>query len=1025
MKVKNYGLALFLFLLQILMMNAQEKNITGTVTIADDGLPLPGASIIIKGTSRGVQTDFDGKYSIQAAAGEVLVFSYVNMKTAEVTIGSSSVYNMALEYDNALKEIVVVGYATTTKARSNVSTVKISSSTIENRPNASFIQTLSGQVPGLNVTTSSGQPGGNSLVQLRGVASINGNTEPLFIIDGAPVNADNFRAINPQEIASIDVLKDAGATAIYGNRGANGVVIIKTKRGSYDQGLQVNYNGFVAYSQLPTNDYNLMNSQELLTYERSRSRGVGGGNPGGVNKAFPSNGAPLTDAEIAATPTTDWLDIFFKTAVTQSHNVNLSSGGENSNQFTSFGYNETEGILVQSGLQRFNLRNNVSGKSKNNKFNYDTNISMNYTNTQEPNTIGSATVNRNFVIGGTSSLPYNTVSQFTPEIIESVISGPAVIDTPWFLLDRLDTYARDEEDIKLIASATFGYQILPWLKANVVIGADYENLILTRAQFPESINSRIFGGDNEFQDQQTTRRFTYNQVTSLNMDRSFGKHNINLGLYTEYFKGHFKAFGFRANGLDPATFALGDGSGFISDNTDGDVFVDTINANILNSGLFSYFTSFDYDYDTKYGFGATVRRDASYRFSDSNRWATFWSVSGRWNISNEDFMKGSVFDNLKLRASYGTAGNQDISGGGPFSSPDLTKDLFQTGPGYINQNSISLLQLGNRELKWETIETYNIGLDFGAFNSRLRGTVDYYNRRTSDLFQEIPVSAVTGFTELNANVGKLENRGWDFSVSYDIARARAEGDLNISVGVIGNYNVNEIIELAGGEQEQIGLGRVGGPLNEIFTLRYAGVNPANGELLFLDANGNITENPDPDNDRVWLGKNAIPDWNGGLNLSIDYKNFFLTTQWNYAIGVDRYDLDLSGFYNPDNVGQFNLSKDILNSWQQPGDITDIPSDTASNRNTYAGTASDRFLRSANFLRLRFASFGYNFPAKYLENSPLSKLRLFISAENLITFSPWRGFDPEVFNTDGEVTRNVNQNEFPTPGTVLFGLELSF
>ena len=376
MKLKlTWLLTLFMaFVMQLSF--GQGKDITGTVTDSN-GIPLPGVNVIVKGTARGAQTDFDGNYTVKANTGDVLIFSFVSMKTTEKTVGAANVINVSMADDVAsLDEVVITGYSTTTKAKSSVSSVRVSSETIENRPNASFVQTLSGQVPGLNITTSSGQPGGNSLVQLRGVSSIGGNTEPLFIIDGAPVDEDNFRSLNPQDIQSIDVLKDAGATAIYGNRGANGVIVIKTRQGNFGQGLKVNYNGFVSYSSLQDNDYNVMNSQELLTYERERGNGAGAGNSTGAFN--PGNGTPLTDAEIAAAPNFSWRDFFFRTGVTQSHTVSLSSGSENTSQFTSFGFQDTEGILNDSDLKRFNIRSNVTGKSSNGKFNYGTNLTVNY-----------------------------------------------------------------------------------------------------------------------------------------------------------------------------------------------------------------------------------------------------------------------------------------------------------------------------------------------------------------------------------------------------------------------------------------------------------------------------------------------------------------------------------------------------------------------------------------------------------------------------------------------------------------------
>lgn len=994
---------------------SQEKTITGTVTTADDGLPLPGANVIVKGTARGQQTDFDGKYTIQASAGEVLVFSYVGMKNVEITVGGSNTIDVSLQTDNTLDEVVVTGYRTQSKVTSAVSSVRVTAETIENRPNASFVQTLSGQVPGLNITTSTGQPGGNSLVQLRGVASINGNTEPLFIIDGAPVDEDNFRSLNPQDIASVDILKDAGATAIYGNRGANGVIVIKTRQGNFNQGLRINYNGFVAYNTLQDNDYNAMTSQELLTYERTRGNGAGAGNSTG--KFNPGAGTPLTDAQIAAAPNFNWTDFFFRTGVTQNHTLSLSSGSENTSQFTSFGFSDTQGILRDSDLKRFNLRSNITGKSSNEKFNYATNLTVNYSKSNEPNSIGSGAINRNYVLGAFISVPYITPDDYVNGA--DLLSPLSFTNTPLFLLDRLNTYTRFEEEVKIVGSANFSYALTDWLTANAVLSADYQSESLTRAEAPDSFNALLFGGAENptsgFQQQNSNRAFSYNQVTSLNFNKTFGeKHTVDFGLYTEYFKAHFRTFGYFANGLDPRTFFPGDGSALIP--TSNGLFIDTPQADILNAGLFSYFGALEYDYDEKYGFAATLRRDASYRFAGSNRWATFWSVSARWNISNEPFMEGSAFNNLKLRASYGTAGNQDIVGGGLFSAPDRTLDLFTTTAGYGNANSIALAQLGNRSLRWETIATANIGVDFGVWNNRLRGTFEVYERQTTDLFQGTPISAVTGFTNLDANTGELFNRGFDFDIDYDVIRPTDPDGFRLAVGVVGNYNETELKDLPNTEGEIIGLGRNGGRLFEYFTLRYVGVNPANGNLLYLTANGNVTENPDADNDRVWIDKNIIPDWNGSFDLNLDYKGFFLTTQFNYVIGVDRFDNDYGGdLVDQNSVGQFNLSSDLFREWTTPGQITDIPSPNASNLNSFPG--SDRFLRDASFLRLRFAQFGYSFPEKYLEGTGFTNARVFLNGENLFTWSEWRGFDPE--------TRSNGSRQYPTPRTIAVGVELGF
>jgi len=982
---------------------AQEKTISGTVT-DQNGLPLPGVAVLVEGTKNGTQTDFDGNYTISARVGQILRYSYLGQKTVTRTVGASSTMNVQMEDDaQALQEVVVQGYRNSTKEKSSIASVTISAETIENRPNASFVQTLSGQVAGLNITTNSGQPGAASNVNLRGVTSINGNTQPLYIIDGTPVDEDNFRSLNPQDIASISVLKDAGATAIYGNRGANGVIVIKTRQGTYNTGLQINYTGIMSFSTLQKNDYNLMDSQEQLGLERLRGLG---------------RGATLSDQEIAAAPTFNWVDFFFDTGLTQNHTLNLSSGGENSSQFTSLGYFDQEGILQDSNLKRFSIRNNTTGKSENDKFNYSTNLTINYSESNEPNNIGAGAINRNYILGAYQSVPYITADDYTNGA--DLLSPLLFSNTPLFLLDRLKTYTRKEEEVKILGSFQAGYEIMDNLSANVTMSADYQSEFLTEAEGPASFNALLFGGAENptsgYQQQISTRQFTYNQVTSLNYNNTWGKHTLDMGVFTEYFKAHLRQFGYFANGLNPKTFYPGDGSGLIPVfvNSGGALlFADNPQAQILNAGLFSVFSQADYDFDGRYGITGTIRRDASYRFAGSNRYANFYSVAGRWNIDNEAFMENSVFDVLKLRASYGTSGNQRISGNTYFSAPDLTQNFFATGPGYGNNTAVFLSQIANTTLRWETVTQANVGLDFELFNSRLRGSVDGYVKETSDLFQSTPVSAINAVTQLDANTGTLKNTGVDLTLNYNILNGGDDG-VNLVLNFVGNYNKQELGDLPSEDGELIGTGRNGGKLFEYYTIRYAGVNPANGNLLFLDANDNVTENPNADTDRVWLDKNIFPDFNGSFGFNLDYKGFFVQTQFNYTVGVDRFDFDLSGFQNPDNIGQFRSTRDLFRAWTPDNRITDIPAYDAFNR---AAFASDRYLTDADYIRLRFASIGYSFPARLLEGTGFSRLRIFGNAENLFTITKWRGFDAEALDNTSRI--------YPTPRTLSVGFELGF
>jgi TonB-linked SusC/RagA family outer membrane protein len=1009
MKTKfNVILTLLLaFVVQIAF--AQEKTITGIVS--DSSGSLPGVSITVKGSTIGTETDFDGKYSIKAKTGDVLVFRYLGYKAVEKALGSSTIINVKLEEDfNVLEEIIVTGYSTTTRIKSTVSSTQLSAESVQDRPGGNLVQSLTGQVPGLDISTSSGQPGAGSLIQLRGVNSINGNTEPLFILDGIPINEDNFRSLNQQEVASITILKDAGATAIYGSRGANGVIVIKTKAGKRNSALVVNFNSIMSFAQLPGENYNLLNSQQYATLERTRGVGLGAG--ASVGQAYAANGGPLTDAQISALPNQNWIDAFMRTGVTQNHTLTLSSGGENASQFTSIGYFSQEGVLKESNLKRFNLRNNINGSKG--KFKYGTSVSLNYSKNDSPTGVGGSGVNQNPFFGANAALPYLMAADQPTgqELANNVIFQYS----PYFIADKLFSATAIQEEIKILASLNFSYDITENLTASVVSGVDYIDTISLAVRDPDSFNALLFNPVNPgFQSQSSRRRASFSTTTSLNYNKEFGKHTINAGVYSEYFKAFLRDFGYTSNGLNPKTFFPGDGAGFIDDNANDDLFVDTVFATRRDAGLLSYFGNIDYDYDSRFGLSATIRRDASYRFSTTNRWGTFGAVSARWNIDQESWMDGSIFDRLKVRGSYGVSGNQRISGNSYWSSPDLAFDFFGTGVGYNGEPNLFLSQLGNDTLIWETVAQANIGVDLAMFDNRLRASFDYYRKKTTDVFQNFPVSAITSVTSLRANTGSIHNNGFDFDVSYDLVRTK---DLKIVVSAVGNVNDNYLADLPAeidpitGEVQIVGLGRNGGPINERFEIRYAGVNPANGNELFLDRNGNLTESPDTDLDRVWSGLNLAPEATGSFNLNVDYKGFFLQSQFQYVMGADFPDFDYSNYMDPNDIGVFNLSSDILRAWTPDNRITDVPTIAAgSNVGTFS---SNRFLVDRDFLRLRFLSVGYSFQKEALKKMGFNNLRLFLNGENLVTFTKFRGFD---------AASRLSGREYPTPRIYSIGLEI--
>ncbi len=1026
MRTKFSGILTLLLAFFVQISFAQEKTISGSVT-DDKGLPLPGVNIVVKNTTNGTQTDFDGNYSIKTNKGAVLTFTYVGFKKEEIAVGDNSTINVQLSAAaSELDEVVIEAFRTTAKSRSSVSSVTISAQTIEGRPNPSIAQSLQGQVAGLNITTNSGQPGSNSLINLRGVGSLNGNTEPLFILDGTPIDEDNFRSINQNEIESISVLKDAAGTAIYGNRGANGVIIIKTKEGKFNQKLKINYTGSTSLTILQDNDFNLMNSQQLLTLERGQNTGRGGN--GGVDEN--GNSRPLTDAEIATSPDYDWVKYFFRPGRVQEHQLSLTSGSQNNTTYTSLGYLEQEGTLVDSKIQRFNFRNNITGKSENNRFRYSSKVSVNFSKNDEPERIGNGDVGANLAYAGFRSVPYLTPDDYTSgwELAESF----SFLNTPLYSIDHINNTTRVDQELKILASIDASYKITDNITAIYKLGADYTDEQFLRSYAPEGWLAALFARDEDLstggtqfstpgiQALTSTRVLGINSLAQITYEKTFAeKHSIYLAGFTEYFRSHLRQHGSTARGLNPRTFFPGDGASYIGDNIDNDAFVDGSFANIRNGGLFSYFGQLDYDYNQTYGLGATLRRDASFRFAESNRWGTFYSVSGRWNMHQESFMQNSAFDYLKLRASYGTTGNQRIVDVGGFNNyfggPDRTLDLFSIGSGYAGFNeSIFLSQIGDANLQWEVITQLNVGMDFEIFNKKLRGALDYYVKDTDKVFQFVGQSPITGTVGIDSNSGELRNSGFDVELHYDLFRSSGDG-FNLTLNFVGNYNKQEVIDLPSITGEDIPNNlREGGIIDEYRQVRYAGVNPANGNLLFLDANGDLTENPNPTTDAVWSDKNIYPDYQGSFGFDIAYKGFYLTTNFTYSVGAYRFNFDEADFINPSRIGQQRLSTDILRAWTPDNRNTDIPSLQATNLDL----ASDRFLKSSDYLRLRFASLGYNFPKKYIENTGFDRVRIFTNAQNLVTFTKWRGADVE-----GSLANS--QYLFPAGRTFTLGVEFGF
>jgi TonB-linked SusC/RagA family outer membrane protein len=1004
---------------------AQQKTVTGTVT--SDGANLPNATVSISGTQEGTLTDENGKFSIKAAQGDVLVFSFLGKDSKSVTVGAGNVVNVVLSTSNTvIQDVIVQGYRTVTKKTSNVADATVGSKTIENRPNANAMNTLQGQLAGVNITASTGQPGAKSSVVIRGLATINGSSDPLYVIDGFPTTADNFRTINSNDIETVTVLKDAIAISQYGNRGSNGVIVVKTKKAKFGKdSTTFRYSSQYGIANLQEPKYNYANAQQLLKLEQTLGVGIGAG---------------LTDAEINAyTTNTDWVDYFFRPATTLSHNLSIENSSKKVTSFTSLGYMNQDGVLETTGMQRFNLRNNINGKSENDKFKYQINTAFGYSKNNEATTLGEGAINRNYVLGAYLSAPHVSVNEYqgSQSALDYYNNTPGLLATPIMLIDKLNTYRNLTDEARIDVATDFAYSLNSNFTVRTKINGTFLNNRFFQSEFPNSFNALLFsstpgvssldgGNFNGFEDINNRREFYYNNLFQLEYNKKINEHTFYAAANFEYNHSRLHTNNFRQRGLNALTFVPNTGAGYVADVGTNDFYVPQISASQLRSDLVSYFGIFDYDFKEKYGLSANVRRDGTSRFINDFAWGTFYSIGGRWNIDEESFMdKFENIDILKLRASYGTSGNERIVGGTAFAgivNPTFSNNFSLTNNTYNGQQGLAY-GLGFPEATWEVTTNSNIGFDLEMYKSKLRLNLDFYNRFTEDIFLDAPIQSAVGASTLRKNSdADITNRGLELNVAYDLIN-NPEKDIRLTLRANGSYNKNTVGGIATNDGKIIDTNSAGyslitqngGTIYEPFVYPYLGVNPANGNLLFEDINGNPTENPIAF-DRRASGKNFIPVYQGGFGFDFDYKGFFASTTFTFVYDVWRFDTDEENLYDVGNIGQFNVAPEMLNAWTPTNTGSNLPSLSATN--LAAQGNSDRFLRDASYVRLRNAQIGYRLPKKHLKKLFISDLAFTIQGENLVTFTKWAGFD-------AESSRTADFYQYPTPRIYTFGIDIKF
>ncbi|MFC7346681.1 SusC/RagA family TonB-linked outer membrane protein [Chryseobacterium zhengzhouense] len=911
-----------------------------------------------------------------------------------------------LDREKQIEAITITGYRPTTEKTTTSAVVKIDEKTIENRPNPNVLNTIQGQLAGVNIASGSGQPGAKPTVIIRGVGTLNGNTDPLYVIDGFPSNSDSFRTLNSNDIASMEVLKDASAISEYGARGANGVIVIKTKSGKYNQGLKFRYSTNFLVSSQQDNKYNYSDSRQLLTLEKRY----------GIGRGFGLTDDQINNYDI----NTNWRKVFFQTAIGQTHDFSITSGGENINSYTSVGYLDQEGVLRSTGLKRFSLRNNINGKSSNSKFNYSLNSGIAYSKNNLATNLGTADVNQNFVVGAMSAVPYVSPSEYQnyKQLFDLYSADGTLLYTPLMLLDKLQNFETNLGETRVDLATQASYKISDDFTAMVRTSGQYLATTTLQAQYPYSFNSLLFIGNNQFGGSETNsvqRQFLFNNLYQLRYNKKFlDKHTIGLAANGEYNFSQLDFNSIRRNGLDPKTYVPGAGTGYVADTSTDDVYVPVTSNYMLRYNMISYFGSLDYDFDKKFGVSGTVRTDGTSRFNTGRQWGTFWSVGARVNL--ESLLSNSNISLLKLRGSYGTVGNQRIVDGSVFDgiNPPLFYDVYGVGNNVYGPNRGYSISFGYPELRWETTRIADLGVDFDFFK-RLSGSLEFYNKKTEDQFIDVPVSSPVGTSAIRQNsTADVTNKGIELNLKYDIIK---RDDWQLSIRGNGAYNNQKVSGIPGlGEIKSGNYNTAnGGKISEYYVYRYAGVNQGNGNLLFYDKNGSLTETP-TDNDRVMTGKNFLPEYQGGFGFDVSYKGFYASTTFTFVANIWRFDFDYAGLMDPTSLGSFNASSDLLNAWTPSNTNTTVPSLTAANLGLDGN--SDRFIVDASYLRLRNVQLGYTLPQTILKGTFINNLSVYVQGENLFTVSKWRGWDPES-------NRAGDQNQYPTPRIFTLGLDVKF
>lgn len=975
-----------------------QTHVSGIVTSSEDGEPVIGATVKVVGSqTAGTVTDIEGRFSLSVSKpGVELEFSSIGMVSKRVK--ASENMTVVLQVDShTLEQVVITGYGSAKKLGSVVGSIaSVDKKKLESIVTPNFTDALAGQVSGLSVLSGAGDPSQSATIRLRGINSIQSSSQPLFILDGAPIDAAFYATLNPADIESITVLKDAASTAIYGARAANGVIVLTSKQGKYSEQVSLSVRAQYGIAGPTSDGVEMMNSKQYVKFRDL------------IGQPVSDEVRTLVDKYNI---NTNWRDEMIDNAApTLDVNATMQGGGQTVNYYISFNHHKQDGLIEMSKMHRNTLNARINARlNRFFKIGFTTNLGVQrYSQNAEWSATGTI-YEANPLVFARKAMPFDTPYQYTIDENGKMIKGDRAIGLkysgmvmPWWY-NAHRNYYRNKLTLNTSVTETF----------TPLEGLTFQALQSINGL--ESMNHGSFSPYDAFVDgmgnkidpmkgsvsASSSRYYQFTLSHTAEWRKQFGDHYVGILLGEETRIERSRGLSAYSEGQTDSRLLLLPHGTTVAPGDLGDSFGEEV-ANSL-------FANAEYNYKEKYYVTGSIRRDGSSKFAPGHRWGTFWSAGAKWDLKKEDFLKDVKWLNdLSLSVNYGTTGND--SGTGSYSY----LGTYGVGGLYNGESSLGIASMSNPDLTWETTAKWNVGLNFSIFD-RAHFQVDFYRNKSTDMLMSIPYSMTTGFSSGIGNVAAMTNTGVEANVDVDILKTK---DFYWSFKANVGYNKNEITELFQGRDEYVlastGLKMaVGHAYGEFYQVRFAGVDPQTGAPLYYDKDGNKTKKFNEERDAVFLGKKRYAPWTGGFGTNFRYKNVSLIADFAWVAGKYMLINDDNFIANPQLATGWNQRVEMLNIWTTPGQITDIPGAK------YDVHFTDQMLQNASFLRMKTLSIQYEFPKKWMQATRYIKgVKVFGIARNLFTITPFEGYDPEP-------DQNLVQFNYPNTRQFVFGAEISF